>query len=87
MGLTRDSALWASLRATTWCLLICNVVGARPSVDFATHGFAEVAVRVNIFLPAREGNQCFANVIGNGGRYGQQRPNVLGAVFIIVTSN
>ena len=44
-GLTRDSDLRSSLRATTWCLLIYKLWSARPSVDFATHGFAKVAAR------------------------------------------
>ena len=45
-GLTRDSAL-SGLPASNNLVpsKILKVVGARPSVDFATHGFAEVAAR------------------------------------------
>ena len=42
-GLTRDSALSGLPASNNLVPTNRNVVGARPSVDFATHGFAEVA--------------------------------------------
>ena len=44
MGLTRDSDLRSSLRATTWCLLKFWRLWS-ASVNFATHGFAEGKIK------------------------------------------
>ena len=45
-GLTRDSALSGLPASNNLVPTNMQCCGARPSVDFATHGFAEVAARV-----------------------------------------